>query len=169
LLMKAHRAGGVAAWLSVLWASLGAAGAGYLFVLSTQRITELCNLGAAPSWVGEPSVIVTAVTIGGWAWFLLAMPVLAAGLVRLRAWRVASMPLAGMWAGAWAAGLALMFVANEWPPDGPVCGSPTGYYTASVAWAEMPACVALLALGAVMIRILARPPQRLNDKIATHT
>lgn len=166
--MKAHRAGGAARWLSVLWAGLGAAGAGYAFVLSTQRITELCNLGAAPSWVGEPSVIVTAATIGSWAWVLLAMPVLAAGLVQLRVWRAASVPLAGVWAGAWAAGLALMFLAAEWPPDAPVCGSSTGYYTASVAWVELPACIAFLALGAVMTRILARPPQQLNDKIACH-
>jgi hypothetical protein len=129
-------------------------------------MTELCNLGAAPSWVGEPSVIVTAATIGGWAWVLLAMPVLAAGLVQLRAWRAACMSRAGAWAGAWAAGLALMFLAAEWPPEPPVCGSATGYYTASVAWVELPACIAFLALGAVMTRILARPPQQLNDKIA---
>ena len=164
--MKAHRAGGVAWWLSVLWAGLGAAGAGYAFVLSAQRMTELCNLGAAPSWVGEPSVIVTAATMGGWAWVLLAVPVLAAGLVQLRAWRAATMPLAVAWAGAWAAGLALMFLAAEWLPDPPVCGSSTGYYAASVAWVELPVCIAFLALGAVMTRILARPPQQLNDKIA---
>jgi hypothetical protein len=166
--MKAHRAGGVAWWLSVLWAGVGAAGAGYAFVLSTQRITELCNLGAAPSWAGEPSAIVTAATTGSWAWVLLAMPVLAAGFVQLRAWRAATMPRAGAWAGAWAAGLTLMFLAAEWPPDPPVCGSSTGYYTASVAWVELPACIAFLALGAVMTRILARPPQRPNDKIACH-
>jgi hypothetical protein len=167
--MKAHRPGGVGWWLSVLWAGLGTAGAGYLFVLSTQRIAELCNLGAAPSWVGEPSVIVTAATIGGWAWVLLALPVLAAGLVQLRAWRVVNMSRAGAWAGAWAAGLALMFLAAKWPPPGPsVCGSATGYYTASVAWGELPACLAFLALGALMTRILARPPQQLNAKIACH-
>jgi hypothetical protein len=84
---------------------------------------------------------------------LLAMPVLAAGLVQLRAWRTANMPLAGAWAGAWAAGLAA-----QWPPEPSVCGSSTGYYTASVAWVELPACIAFLALGAVMTRILARPP-----------
>ena len=166
--MKVHRAGGVAWWLSVLWAGLGAAGASYAFVLSTQRITELCNLGAAPSWVGEPSVIVTAATIGSWAWVLLAMPVLVAGFVQLRAWRAANMPLAGTWAGGWAAGLALMFLAAEWPPEPPVCGSSTGYYSASVAWVELPACIAFLALGAVMTRILARPPQQLDAKIACH-
>jgi hypothetical protein len=166
--IKAHRVGGPGWWLLVPWAGLGAAGAGYLFVLSTQRITELCNLGAAPSWVGEPSVIVTAATIGGWAWVLLAMPVLAAGLVQLRAWRAANVSRTGAWAGAWAVGLALMFLANEWPPDPPVCGSATGYYTASMAWVELPACIAFLALGAVMTRILARPPQQLKAEIACH-
>jgi hypothetical protein len=131
-------------------------------------MTELCNLGAAPSWAGEPRVIVTAATIGGWAWVLLAMPVLAAGLVQLRAWRAASMPRAGAWAGGWAAGLGLMFLAGEWLPGPPVCGSATGYYTARVAWAELPACIVFLALGAVMTRILARSPQQLNAKIACH-
>jgi hypothetical protein len=154
---KAHRVGGPGWWLLIPWAGLGAAGAAYCFVLSTQRVTELCNLGAAPSWVGEPGVVVTAATIGGWAWFLLAVPVLAAGLVQLRAWRAASMPRAGAWAAAWAAGLALMFVADQWPPEGPVCGSATGFYTASVAWAELPICIAFVALGPVMTRILARP------------
>jgi hypothetical protein len=165
--MTAHRAGGVAGWLSVLWAALGAAGAGYAFVLSTQRITELCNLGAAPSWVAEPGVLVTAATTGGWVWVLLAMPVLAAGAVQLRAWRVANMPLAGVWAGAWAAGVALMFLVAEWPSGPPVCGSATGYYTASVAWAELPVCLAFLALDAVMTQVLARPRQPLNDKITS--
>jgi hypothetical protein len=37
-----------------------------------------------------------------------------------------------------------------------------------VAWVELPACIAFLALGAVMTRILARPPQQLNDKIACY-
>ena len=166
--IKAHKVGGPGWWLLVPWVGLGVAGAGYCFVLSTQRMTELCNLGAAPSWVGEPSVIVTAATIGGWAWFLLAMPVLAAGLVQLRAWRAASMPRAGAWAGAWAAGLALMVLAGQWPPEGPVCGSETGYYTAGLAWAELPICIAFLALGAVMTRILARPPQQLKAEIACH-
>ena len=166
--IKAHRVGGPGWWLLVPWAGLGAAGTGYLFVLSAQRITELCNLGAAPSWVGEPGVLVTAATIGGWAWVLLAMPVLAGGLVQLRAWRAASMPRAGAWAGAWAAGLALMFLAGEWVPDGPVCGSATGYYTVSVAWVELPVCIAFLTLGAVMTQILARPPQQLKAEIACH-
>ncbi len=99
---------------------------------------------------------------------LLAVPVLAAGLVQLRAWRAASMPRAGAWAGAWAAGLALMFLAGEGLPGPPVCGSAAGYYTASVAWAELPACIAFLALGAVMTRILARPPQQLEAELACH-
>lgn len=113
--IKAHRVGGPGRWLLVPWAGLGAAGAGYAFLLSTQRITELCNLGAAPSWVGEPSAIATAATTGSWAWVLLAMPVLAVGLVQLRAWRAASMPRAVAWTGAWAAGLALMFLVAECP------------------------------------------------------
>jgi hypothetical protein len=166
--IMAHRVGGPGWWLLVPWVGLGVAGAGYLFALSTQRMTELCNLGAAPSWVGEPSVIVTAATAGGWAWVLLAVPVLAAGLAQLRAWTAASMARAGAWAGAWAAGLALMFLASEWPPDGPVCGSAIGSYTASVAWAELPICIAFIALGAVMTRILARSRQQLKAGIACH-
>jgi hypothetical protein len=78
------------------------------------------------------------------------------------------MPRAGAWAGAWAAGLALMVLAGQWPPEGPVCGSETGYYTAGLAWAELPICIAFLALGAVMTRILARPPQQLKAEIACH-
>jgi hypothetical protein len=31
-----------------------------------------------------------------------------------------------------------MFLAGQWPPGGLVCGSATGFYTASVGWAELP-------------------------------
>jgi hypothetical protein len=61
-----------------------------------------------------------------------------------------------------------MVLAGQWPPEGPVCGSETGYYTAGLAWAELPICIAFLALGAVMTRILARPPQQLKAEIACH-
>jgi hypothetical protein len=50
-----------------------------------------------------------------------------------------------------------MFLVTEWPPESPVCGSSTSSYTASVAWAELPVCLAFLALGAVMTQVLARP------------
>jgi hypothetical protein len=145
----------VAWWLAVLWTGLGAAGAGYVFVLSTQRITELCNLGAAPSWVGEPSGIVTAATVGAWVWVLLAAPVLAAGIIQLRAWRGINTSRVAALVGAWAAGLALMLLASEELPGSPVCGSANGYYTARVAWSELPVCLAFLVLGAGMTWILA--------------
>jgi hypothetical protein len=164
--MKAHRAGGPGWWLLVPWTGLAVAGAGYNFVLSTQRMTELCDLGAAPPRVGEPSVIATAATDANWAWVLLAVPVLAAGLVQLRAWKRASMPRAGAWAGAWAAGLALTFLADLWVREPPVCGNATGSFTASVAWAELPACIAFVALGAAMTLILARRPHQLKAEIA---
>jgi hypothetical protein len=159
----------VAWWLSVLWAGLGAAGAGYVFVLSTERITELCNLGAAPSWVGEPSGLVTAATLGGWVWGLLAVPVLVAGIVQLRAWRGINTSRVGALAGAWAAGLALMLLASEELPGSPVCGSANGYYTARVAWGELAVCLAFLGIGAGMTWILARSPQQAKGTAITWT
>src|SRR5262245_28904621 len=107
--MKAHVVGGVGWWLSVLWVGLGAAGGGYAFVLSTQRLAVNTRL---PAWVGEPGVIVLAGTLAAMAWLVLTIPVLVAGLIRLG--RQGSKHQAAAWAGAWVAGLVLMYLVSAW-------------------------------------------------------
>lgn len=72
--------GPVVLCLSILWAALGAAGAGYDFILST-HVPEAHHIGL-PSWVGEPLVTYLAGDPGALAWLLLTIPVLVAGLGR---------------------------------------------------------------------------------------
>jgi hypothetical protein len=99
--------GPVVLCLSILWAALGAAGAGYDFILST-HVPEAHYIGL-PSWVGEPLVTYLAGDLGALAWLLLTIPVLVAGLVRLR-----RAEWVGSWAVAWVAGLAFAFPVADW-------------------------------------------------------
>jgi hypothetical protein len=52
LVIGGLRVRGWAWWLSILWVGLGAAGAGYIFFLST-HLPAIPNLGQVPTWVGE--------------------------------------------------------------------------------------------------------------------
>jgi hypothetical protein len=161
LVIGGLRVRGPLVWcLSMLWAGLGAAGAGYIFILSTHLpVTTSCDL--LQCWVGEPSVIIAAAKLGQAAWLLLAIPVLVAGLVRLwpSEWTF-------WWAVAWAAGLALAFRVADWQTSAPevsACGKNgcwlAGYRYAVVSWGELAALAGWLALGAAMTLILARRPR----------
>ena len=124
--------------LSMLWAALGALGAGYNFMLSL-HVPEASYLGVQP-WVGESGVIVSAAGLGAVAWLLLTIPVLAAGLVGIYRGRLRAGPAAGLTAIAWAwmVGLALMYLF--------VAGS------AAVAWV----LVTIPVLVAGLIRLYRR-------------
>ncbi len=104
--------------LSMLWAVLGAAGAGYDFLLSTHVPQANYAYVGINGWVGEPSAFSTAALWGAQAWLLLTIPVLVAGLVRLRRrWLPAGSSAAGWvaaWTGTWFAGFALMLLAALW-------------------------------------------------------
>jgi hypothetical protein len=146
--------------LSILWAGLGAAGAGYIFFLST-HLPAIPTYSRIPCWVGEPGAIIAAGELGGTAWLVLTIPVLAAGLIRLRGWTLR----ATAWAGAWVAGIALMVPVANWQTSAPAtyaCStgegcSISGYSHAVVSWRELAICAAWLALGAAITLILARP------------
>ena len=162
--MKADRAGGVAWLLAALWAGLGAAGGGYAFFLSTQRLAR--NIGL-PAWVGEPGVIYIAGTLAAAAWLVLTIPVLVAGFIRLRGSKPGR---AEAWAGAWAVGpvlMCLVWYLQASPPGIFACDRTqgcglTGYGPSAVSWPELSVCAAFLALGAVMTRIVAGPAQPLG-------
>ena len=57
-------------------------------------------------------MILAAAYLGALAWLLLTIPVLVAGLVRLRGSELLAWP----WTGAWFAGIALMFPDRELAP-----------------------------------------------------
>jgi len=140
--------------LSMLWVVIGAGGAGYAFVCTTQGCTtnECTNETFwFPLWNGEPEVIAAVGALAAAAWLLLAVPLLLAGFVRLRGWRPRNWPRTAAWAGAWVAGCALMVavaVVGAWGSD-----------FRGVGWGELelPILAAWLALGAVINRILSRP------------
>jgi hypothetical protein len=149
--------------LSMLWAGLGAAGAGYVFILSTHR-PAIPTYSRIPCWVGEPGVIIAAGEAGAAAWLLLTIPVLVAGLVRLRG----SESWVWAWAAAWVGGCALMFPVANWQPAAPAVSACTtnqgcalaGYRHAVVSWGELTVFAAWLALGAALTLILAKTGRR---------
>ena len=135
-------------WLSMLWVVIGAAITGYAFFITTKPIH-------ADFWIPllntEPAVVSVAAYLTVAAWVVLTIPVLIAGFAQLR-WRGLRM---AAWAGAWAAGFALMYQAGKWgryPGNSPAIGSP-----AVISWGELGLCAAWLALGAIMTWILAAP------------
>ena len=156
--------------LSTLWAVLGAAGAGYDFILSAHVPQAVPAYVGIWDWVGESSVIITAAYLGALAWLLLTIPVLVAGVVRLRRrWlRAGALPggWVAAWTGAWFAGIALMFPIGNWEPSAPAVMSGNcwegsgcvlaGYRYAVVSWGELAVFAGWLALGAAMTLILAR-------------
>jgi hypothetical protein len=156
--------------LSVLWTGLGAAGAGYNFILSTHVPQAVYAYVGIDDWVGEPSAFSTAALWGALAWLLLTIPVLVAGLVRLgRRLLPAGSSAVGWvaaWTGAWLAGLALMFPIANWEPSAPAVYSGNcwegsgcvlaGYRYAVVSWGELAVVAGWLALGAAMTLMLAR-------------
>jgi hypothetical protein len=163
LVIGGLRVRGLLVWcLSILWAGLGAAGAGYDFILS-EHVPQAQYIGI-PQWVGESQSIYLAAFLGALAWLLLTIPVLAAGIVRIRrSWLRAGASDAGglvglSWAGAWLAGIALMIPIAGWQPLAPAvwacsknqgCGL-AGYRYAVVTWADLALFAAWLALGAAM-------------------
>jgi hypothetical protein len=162
LVIGGLRVRGLVVWcLSILWAGLGAAGAGYVFILST-HVPEAHYIGL-PSWVGQPEVTYLAGDLGAMAWLLLTIPVLVAGLVRLR-----GAEWAGWWPVAWVAGLVLAFPVADWQPSAPevlACSNNqgcalAGYRYAVVSWGELAVFAGWLALGAAMTLILARTAPR---------
>jgi hypothetical protein len=136
-------------WLSMLWVVIGAAITGYVFFITTKPFTNADFW--IPLWNTEPEAVSVAAYLTMAAWVVLTIPVLIAGFAQLR-WRGLRM---AAWAGAWAAGFALMYRVGEWgeyPGNSPAISSP-----AVVSWGELGLCAAWLALGVVMTWILARP------------
>jgi len=113
LLIGGLRVRGPLAWcLSISWALLGAAEAGYNFVMSEHVPDAVTPEPLTPGWVGEPNMVAVAAELGALALFLLAVPVLFAGLVRIYRGRLRAGLAAGLTAIAWAwmVGLALMYL-----------------------------------------------------------
>jgi len=167
------RARGWAFFLSILWAGTGAAGAGYIFLLST-HLPAIPTYSRIPCWAGEPGVIIDAGYLGAAAWLALTIPVLVTGLIRFNGLGTP----AAAWGGAWIAGLALMVPVARWQTSAPAvqaCNnqgcSLAGYSHAVVSWGELPVCAAWLALEAVMMLILARttPARCVPQRTVTST
>jgi hypothetical protein len=137
--------------LAMLWVVLGAGGALYCFVGATVGCTTRWCTGEEflfLLWNGEPGVIADVSVLAAVVWVLLAVPLLVAGFVRLRGWRPRNWRPAAAWAGAWAAGCALMILAN-------VVGSWGSHFRSVVFGAlALPIFAAWLALGAWINQVL---------------
>jgi len=164
LVIGGIRIRGLVWWLSILWAGIGAAGAGYSFFITTKPYTD--SDFWIPQWNTEPWVILIAAWLAVLAWLVLPIPVLIAGFVRLHRRGPGSGFRAAAWAGAWAAGFELMHLAYVWSEYpwqilGRTCSQGScvldDYGPAVVSWGELAICAAWLALGAAMTLILAGP------------
>jgi len=133
--------------LSMLWVGAGAVITGYIFYATTNQSSSADIDGTG--FIGfnaGPAAVQIAAVLAGVAWLALPLPVLIAGLIRLRGWRPANWRRTAAWAGAWIAGGALLSLAHAW-------GNSPG-----VSWGELPICAAWLVLGTLMTWILGRPP-----------
>ena len=144
--------------LSMAWVALGAGGAIYATVTFSHS-----GYGQGVMWMvqwpGEPQVIIAVAMVALPVWALLSGPLLVAGFVRLRGWRLR----AAGWAGSWLAGLALMKQTADFASAG------EGGAHAVLSVGEMAICAAWLALGGVMTWILARPAPPRAPKLPATT
>ena len=163
LITRGLRARGWVWLLSMLWVAAGAVDTGYFFYITTKPFTWAdVDLGI-PGWSADPQVVQVTVVLATVAWLALAFPVLVAGFIKLRGWRPGNWVRAATSAGAWIAGIALLYQADAWGryPGSPGCpcvdmpriGSP-----AVMSWGELAICAAWLVLGAVLTWTLAGPP-----------
>jgi len=140
------------------WVALGAGGAIYATVTFSHS-----GYGQGVMWMvqwpGEPQVIIAVAMVALPVWALLSGPLLVAGFVRLRGWRLR----AAGWAGSWLAGLALMKQTADFASAG------EGGAHAVLSVGEMAICAAWLALGGVMTWILARPAPPRAPKLPATT
>jgi hypothetical protein len=163
LVIGGLRVRGLPTWcMSILWAALGAAGAGYTFIAST-HVSEINS--RIPVWVGEPNVISDAAFFCALAWLLLTLPVVAAGFRRLR--HAGTRPR-GAWGVSWLTGLVLMFPVATWQSAAPEVYDCSGNYGCGLAGykyaVESPGLLAVLvgylAVCIAMVLILRRPAGR---------
>jgi hypothetical protein len=155
-------------WLSLLWVAIGAGGAGYAFIMTTQTCSDVCADGVLwfPQWNGEPGAIIAVGALAAAVWILLTIAVLAAGLARFGRRQSRDGIRWCAWLGSWIAGVALMaltlgaasgWLAGNGPVDPTQPSSAWGSPGPVVGWGELPICAAWLALGAVMTWILNAP------------
>jgi len=129
----------------------------YVFFVSTRTVLDSTSpFVGVFDWPGGNwnRAAVVAAAVAAVAWLMLAIPVLIAGLRRILGWPGRRLTAAA-WAGAWVAGLALMWLipASVASPatDAPIAN-----------WQELVIGAGFLTLAVVMAWILARPaePQR---------
>ncbi len=135
-----------------MWACLGAAAGGYVFLLSIQPVPVPDDYGGF--LVPEPwsGVLWGAGAVGFLLWLGLTIPLLLIGLRSLRWFARGGRRRSIAWVTAWTSGLALMlliFVAQNVPPV-PYMGR------AIVSWGELPICAGFLVLGGIMTWLIPR-------------
>jgi hypothetical protein len=132
--------------LSMVWVASGAVVTSYLFYATTHPYISADIPGTMLiGWAVGPAAVQIVAVLAMVAWLALPLPVLIAGIIRLRGWRPANWLRAAGWAGTWVAGAALMLRAEAWA-DSP-----------GVSWGELPLCAAWLVLGILITSILAGP------------
>lgn len=177
LIMGGLRARGWAWLFTMVWLGAGVVNIGYTFYNTTKPFTWAdVNSGGLSAY---PVAVQDFISIAGWAWLVLTIPVMIGGLIRLGGWRRGNWLRASAWVGTWIAGVALIVQAGIWGEypeqtcvggyqqpahlrpgetwNALVCPIPS---PAVVSWGELAIFAAWLVIGALMTWVLAVPPER---------
>jgi hypothetical protein len=101
--------------LSMAWVAAGAVITGYIFYATTNQSSSADIIGTGIiGFNAGPAAVQIAAVLALAAWLALPLPVLIAGLIRLRGWRSANWLRAVAWAAAWIGGAALLGQASTW-------------------------------------------------------
>jgi hypothetical protein len=140
--------------LSMLWVAIGAGGAIYAIVaFEHPGYGEGLLLPPTIQWPSEPQLIIDVSVLAEVAWILLTVPVLMAGLFRLRGYWLR---MAG-WTVPWMMGLILIVLTKE------QAVANLGGNRSVLSGEEIAVSAAWLVLGAVMTWMLAAPEARRSD------
>ncbi len=139
--------------LSMLWVALGAGGAIYAIVTFIYHGYSQ-DFRWMIQWYGEPQVLVDVAAIALPIWFLMSGPLVIAGFVRLRGWRLGNWLRVARWVAMWVAGLALMNQEADLASAGE--GATHGFLSVGA----LAVCAGWLVLGGLMTWILAVPFRR---------
>jgi hypothetical protein len=130
----------------MVWVGAGVVVTGYLLYATTQPFISADVPGTMLiGWAVGPAAVQVIAVVAMVAWLTLPLPVLVAGVIRLRGWRQANLLRVAGWVCAWLAGAALMLLAKAW------ANSPR------VNWGELVLCAGWLGLGILMTWMLAGP------------
>lgn len=141
--------------LTMVWVAIGAGGAIYAIVTFAHADSGE-GFRLMLQWPSEPQFIIDRGVATEILWFVLTVPLLIAGFVRLRGWWPRNWLRVTAWAGSWTAGVMLLCLSASWA----IAGIDGNHRWLSVG--ELAICFGWLSLGMAMTLILSLSPNENN-------